>query len=56
MTPEDRERLVRIEENTKQLVKRGIDHERRIRRLEKAWAWAAGVVAAIGFIWEVGHK
>jgi hypothetical protein len=44
------ETLIRIDENVKQLVKRGEDHELRIRKVEKKQWYHTGGIAIVGFI------
>jgi hypothetical protein len=50
MNTEDRERLVRIEENVKTLVARGVDHEDRIRTVEKRSWFVAGAALLLSTV------
>jgi hypothetical protein len=49
MSPEDRERLVRIECGVNALVTRGQDHEDRLRVVEKRQWLAYGGAAVVSF-------
>jgi hypothetical protein len=47
MNQEDRERLVRIEVKLDAVIKRGDDHETRIRSVEKRSWWTAGAAGLL---------
>lgn len=50
MDREDRERLIRIDERTANIVKRLDDHGARLKSLERARLIATGAVGVVGFI------
>ncbi len=49
MDREDRERLIRIDERTENILKRLDDHGKRIRGLERARLIATGALGVAGF-------